>query len=349
MLSSIPSASLLSATRRALAGIIAEMEPLHLGLTPWVGDLSARAHDIAAQAEHAESLGFHSLWLPESHFLDRGACPSPLLPLAAAAARTSSLKLGTTSYLLPIRHPVHVAEELAVLDRISQGRLIVGLGRGFRKALFEVFDVPLKEKRQRFEASLELILRAWAGDPVASGGDGEEGGVRLAPMPVQEPHPPLWVAAFGPKAVRQAGRLGLPYLASPIETYRRLEENYALHREALIEHDHRQSLAVPIMRTVFISEDQSVLREARSALEQQAAELARTRAVVFRSSQLSKTLGGRDLDDWALTGGRSEVCETIHRYRETLGMTHLIARGHIPRVAPAELLRSLELLAGLGL
>ena len=96
------------------------------------------------------------------------------------------------------------------------------------------------------------------------------------------------------------------------------------------------------MRTVFISEERSVLREARSALEQQAAELARTRAVAFRSSDF------QELQDWALTGGRSEVCETIHRYRETLGMTHLIARGHIPRVAPSELLRSLELLAGLG-
>jgi alkanesulfonate monooxygenase SsuD/methylene tetrahydromethanopterin reductase-like flavin-dependent oxidoreductase (luciferase family) len=316
------------------------MARLHLGLTPWVGDLAAYAHEIAGQAEHAESLGYHSLWLPESHFIDRGACPSPLLPLAAAAARTTSLKLGTTSYLLPVRHPIHVAEELAVLDRISQGRLIVGLGRGFRRALFDVFDVPVKEKRKRFEASLQLILKAWAGDPVANGGDGI---IRLAPLPVQEPHPPLWVAAFGPKAVRQAGRLGLPYLASPIESFERLRENYALHRDTLLEHDHRKSIAVPIMRTVFISEDPSVLRAARSSLDRQAAELAKTPAVAFR------TQDSKSLDDWALTGGPAEVSEAIHKYRETLGMTHLIARGHIPRMPPADLLRSLELLAGLGL
>ena len=316
------------------------MERLHLGLTPWVGDLAGDAHAIAGQAELAEAMGFQSLWLPESHFLTRGACPSPLLPLAAAAARTSSLQLGTTSYLLTVRHPVRVAEEIAVLDQISRGRVIVGLGRGFRRPLFEVFDVPLKDKRQRFEAALEVILRAWAGEPVSTAG-GEA--VRLAPLPVQKPHPALWVAAFGPKALRQVGRLGLPYLASPIEPFSRLQANYALHREALSEHGHESPRPVPLMRTLFVSEKQSSLDAARQALQRQAKELAKSRAVAIRRLNLE------NIDDWALVGKPDAVAEMIARYRQTLGMTHLIVRGHIPAIEDSELLASLETVAGLAL
>ena len=294
---------------RAAAGMIARIMPsLHLGLTPWVGDLSAGAHLIAEQAELAEGMGYESIWLPESHFLDRGACPSPLLPLAAAAARTSSIKLATTSYLLPVRHPVHVAEEVAVLDRISQGRVILGLGRGFRRALFDVFDVPIKDKRALFEANLKTILKAWAGEPVSSNGSDT---ITLAPLPVQSPHPPLWLAAFGPKAVSQAGRLGFPYLASPIEPYDRLLENYSLHRETLREHGHEDSIAVPLMRTVFVSKNRDSLAIARVALERQAAELAKSPAVAFRRSENVR------LEDWALVGYPDEVAKAIERYRKS--------------------------------
>lgn len=316
------------------------MPSLHLGLTPWVGDLSGGAHLIAEQAELAEAMGYQSIWLPESHFLDRGACPSPLLPLAAAAARTSSIKLATTSYLLPVRHPVQVAEEVAVLDRISQGRVILGLGRGFRRALFDVFDIPIKEKRALFEANLDTILRAWAGEPISSNGTET---ITLAPLPVQSPHPPLWLAAFGPKAVTQAGRLGFPYLASPIEPYDRLVGNYSLHRETLRHYGHDDSIAVPLMRTVFVSKNRDSLAIARVALEHQAAELAKSPAVAFRRSENVR------LEDWALVGYPDEVADAVERYRENLGMTHLIVRGHIPQVEGSELRGSLEILAGLEL
>ena len=138
---------------------------LEVGLTPWSAE--GISDSLVAQAELAEELGFDSFWLPESHFLERANFPAPLLPLAAIAARTQRLRLGTTSYLLPIRHPVQVAEEVAVLDQLSGGRVILGVGRGFRPALFQTFDVPPQEKRDRFEASLQIMQRAWRGEPVA--------------------------------------------------------------------------------------------------------------------------------------------------------------------------------------
>lgn len=317
------------------------MTRLHVGLTPWRSDVSGAADPLAAQGERAESLGFASFWLPENHFGARGAIPQPLLLLASIAARTRTLGLGTTSYLLPVRHPLQIAEDVAVLDRLSQGRVILGVGRGFRSDLFAAFDVPVREKRDRFQSALELMLRAWRGDAIATDGAGGAE-VRLAPLPVQKPHPPIWVAAFGPKAVDQAGRLGLPYLASPIEPLETLRENYARHREVLGSGPAASELAVPVMRTVFVCEDDACAKRVRSALATQTAALADSSAAAIRRSSTA------DVSSTALVGSRAEVEDGIARYRERLGMTHLIARVQVPAAEPAEIEAALENLAELA-
>ena len=253
------------------------------------------------------------------------------------------MRLGTTSFLLPVRNPIHVAEEVAVLDRLSQGRVILGMGRGFRGALFTAFEVPPEEKRDRFEAALQVMRRAWAGEAVAwEAGVGEAAPptpVHVAPLPVQQPHPPLWVAAFGPKAVEQAGRLALPYLASPIESLAALEANYARHREALA----GASVAVPVMRTLFVSRDAARVARARAGLAQQAAALAKAPASSLRRAAAAAVA------DWAIVGGPEEVAEGVRSYREKLGVTHLIARVQIPGLARAEIEDSLREIAALPL
>jgi alkanesulfonate monooxygenase SsuD/methylene tetrahydromethanopterin reductase-like flavin-dependent oxidoreductase (luciferase family) len=322
---------------------------LHLGLTPWIGDLAGTAAAIGGQAETAEAMGFESFWLPESHFQAQGSCPTPLLLLAAAAARTSRIALGTTSYLLPIRNPLHAAEEVAVLDRVSNGRVILGLGRGFRPSLFAAFGVPQREKRDRFEAALAVMRRAWAGEPILCDGADpsravatEVEPVYVEPRPVQQPHPPLWVAAFGPKAVTQAGRLGLPYLASPMEPLGRLAQNYRMHAEAMDEAGIAAGIAarlpVPVMRTLFVSTEPSALSRVREGLERQAAELRASTSSVLRGRAEGS------IDDWALIGEPARVSDQVERYREELGITHLIVRGAIPHTEGDERLRSLETL-----
>ena len=316
------------------------MSDLHFGLTPWRTDPSGAAEPLAAQGERAEALGFASFWLPESHFGARGALPQPLLLLAAVAARTRKIRLATTSYLLPIRHPLQAAEEVAVLDRLSNGRVILGLGRGWRAELFSAFGVPAREKRDRFGAALDAMIRAWRGEPVAT--DGEGGApVQLAPLPVQQPHPPLWVAAFGPKAVEQAGRLGLPYLASPIEPLPVLVENYERHRAVFPESGNGRA-CVPVMRTVFVCDDDALARRVREGLAGQSAALAASRAPALRRAATS------DVDSVALVGSRAQVEDAIALHREALGMTHLVARVQVPGAEPAQVEAALERLAELS-
>ena len=312
---------------------------LHIGVTAWDMGLPGSADQFARQAERAEALGLDSFWLPEFHFDEAVPLPQPLLPLAAVAARTRRLRIGTGSYLLPIRHPVQLAEEVAVLDRLSEGRVILGVGRGYRAGLFDAFEVAAKEKRDRFERALDTMVAAWAGDPV---GSEEERPVRLVPRPVQDPHPRIWIAAFGPRALEQAGRLGLPYFASPIESMEALERNFDRFREAWAAAGTAAPVETPIMRTTFISRDRARLRAARERLTEQAASLARSPVGAIRRG------AGVRPDDWALVGEPEAVGDRIERYRERFAMTHLVAsRTRLPGLEPGDFERSLEHLAAL--
>ncbi|MCB1646077.1 MAG: LLM class flavin-dependent oxidoreductase [Pseudomonadales bacterium] len=303
--------------------------PLHIALTPWHLDKSGHAEDLVRQAEVAEDLGFHSFWLPENHFGDERSLPSPLTTLAAVAGRTRRIGLGTTSYLLPIRHPIQAAEEVAVLDRLSGGRLILGVGRGVQPAMFDVFDIDTREKRRHFRDNLAIMTDAWQGKPIRYH-EGEP--VLLSPLPVQQPHPPIWIAAFGPLALKQAGQLGAPYLASPVETLAQLISNYERHEQFAREAGHSINIR-PVMRTVFISEKPAEVNAVREAL----------------AGSGSHAMRGENVDvaDWTLLGSLEQVSEQIAHHQQVLGMTHLIARGRLPGVSGPQWMRSLEALATL--
>ncbi|HEX7038050.1 MAG TPA: LLM class flavin-dependent oxidoreductase [Pseudomonadales bacterium] len=316
---------------------------MKLGVTPWQAHADS-ASALAGQAARAEALGYHSFWVPESHF--RGAqntrsIPEPLMWLAAVAASTERLRLATTSLLLPLRHPLQAAEQVAVLDRLSGGRVILGIGRGYAAPMLRAFDVEPSEKRSLLEASLERMIEAWSGRPISTGGPGG-GEMVLDPLPVQKPHPPVWMAAFGPKALDQAGRLGLPYLASPVEPLEVLAQNYHRHRQALAEHARPVPDEVPVMRTLMVTDGARETRALRDALQEQ----------VYR--QVRRVGGlpdGTEVQAWSIVGEPGYVIERVHEYRERLGVTCLIiARPRIPGLAAERaersVVRAAELLLG---
>ena len=311
---------------------------MHLGLTPWRISGSVDAQELTRQASLAEGWGYESFWLPENHFTGEAAIPEPLMLLAAVAAGTTTIKLATTSYLLPVRHPLQAAEQVAVLDRLSGGRVILGVGRGYATAMFSAFGVSRKQKREIFRDCLDVMIRAWQGESVALDETSES--VALSPLPVQKPHPPIWVAAFGPKALRQAGSLGFPYLASPMEPIGRLRENYERHRRACDEAGVDIPPEVPIMRTVFVSENARLVADIRSRLEEETRNL---------SSSGSRKAMSMAVDDWAIVGEPSAVRDRLAYYRSELGVTHVIVtRLRIGQINSAALERSVALTAELA-
>lgn len=293
----------------------------------------------------AEALGLHSVWIPEMHFAP-GVATSPLLTLAACAARTQNLRLATTSLLLPIRPPLRVAEEVAALDRLSQGRVILGLGRGFRAPLFTAFGIDAATKRDRFDDALDLMLARWAGDSVDLDGtvfEGDSAGGALddpeSALPHQRPHPPLAVAAFGRKGLMQASRRALPYLASPLEPLKLIEENLSFHRENLPAGIDSADIVVPVMRTVYVAANDAEAARVYGALEKE------TRAVRPAGGKLPSAIARAaeaGVEERVIVGRRNEVIDLLSRYRERLGMDLLVARPQVGATSPAEREAALE-------
>ncbi len=300
---------------------------MKIAVTAWKFGATGLGVELADQAEIAESIGFDSFWLPENHFSGPAAIPSPLMLLAAISSRTSKIRLGSTSYLLPIRNPILAAEEVAVLDRLSGGRVILGVGRGFQEAMFKIFEVPTKQKRAIFQENLNVMISAWKGEPIDQHGDQE---VFLSPLPIQKPYPPLWIAAFGPLAIKQAGQLGMPYIASPVESLKSLETNIKQHRQHAKDAGHDEILTTPIMRTVFVTDDSALERKVKESLDKESATRVRDK--------------DSSVDDWAIVGSQQYVEEKISEYIERLNMNYLIARGRIQGIDDTQQIKSHETL-----
>ncbi len=165
---------------------------------------------ILEQIELAEELGWECFMFNEHHFLGYGGLiANPAVMLAAAAARTSRIRLGPCIAITPLRHPLHSAEEYAMVDVISGGRLEFGIGAGNTGLDYRVFDIPREQSRARMEEANEIILRAWSEERFSHRGkfwQFEE--ISLYPRPLQQPHPPIWVAGTSAETLGWAGRMG---------------------------------------------------------------------------------------------------------------------------------------------
>ncbi|MET9337708.1 LLM class flavin-dependent oxidoreductase [Nonomuraea sp. NPDC003804] len=183
--------------------------------------------------ELAEELGFHGVRLAEHHFRDYGVVPNLFTLLAHAAARTERIRLGTGIVVLPLHNPVHVAEEAALVDVLSGGRLDLGIGRGYQSFEFEGFGIDLAEARDRFNEALEVILGLWTQESFQHEGKFyRTGEVSLTPRPLQTPYPPIHVAAVSPETVTMYGERGLPILADPAAPFRKVVKAAETWRES---------------------------------------------------------------------------------------------------------------------
>jgi len=214
--------------------------------------------DTIELVRRAEALGFDSAWVSEHHGSSDGYLPSLLPMLAAIAATTERIELGTGIVLTPFHDPIRLAEDAAVVDQLSDGRLILGLGIGWRDEEFRMFDVPKVERLQRTVETVEVLRRAWTGRRFSFRGRAfRYDRVRVTPPPARSGGPPIYLGGYAEAAVRRAGRLGDGYItdAYPLDdvaTAFRLFEEGA--REA---HKDPSRLALVLLQNVVVSRDDS--------------------------------------------------------------------------------------------
>ena len=165
---------------------------------------------ILEHVQLADELGFECFWFTEHHFLLYGGpVPNPAVMMAAAAARTSRIHLGSAISILPLHHPMQVAEDYAMVDVVSGGRLEFGMGLGNTDIDFQVYGVPREQSWERFEEAADVVTAAWSNDRMSHEGRfWKFDDVAVYPRPVQQPHPPLWVAGGSAQLLSWAGARG---------------------------------------------------------------------------------------------------------------------------------------------
>jgi alkanesulfonate monooxygenase SsuD/methylene tetrahydromethanopterin reductase-like flavin-dependent oxidoreductase (luciferase family) len=194
-----------------------------------------RYKDILAQIDLADALGFDTAWLGEIHFIRQFSILSdPLMTLAAAAQRTHRIRLGTAVTLLPLHSPIKIAEEAAICDILSDGRLEFGVGRGIARH-YPSYGIPPEESRGRFNEALDFIIAAWTNETFSFAGRYFQArDLALVPRPVQTPHPPVRIAANSPDTFPLAAERRLPLFASPlINPPDKLKAGLAVYRDSL--------------------------------------------------------------------------------------------------------------------
>jgi len=182
-----------------------------------------------------ERSGYDAVWLAEHHFSTYSVCPSIHMMGAHVAARTERLRIGTAVSLAPFYHPLRLAEEVALLDVLSGGRVNWGAGRGFDRTEFEVFGVSAEESASRFREAVDVVLRAWKEERLTYDGTHFHfENVEVLPKPLQQPHPPVWVAASSEPAVEWAAEQGLSILMDPHAAHGEIARKRRLYEERLV-------------------------------------------------------------------------------------------------------------------
>ena len=303
--------------------------------------------ETTAEAQLAESCGFDAIFFGEHHQDRDGFLPSPLIVASAMAARTTRLKVGTSVLLLPLYHPVHVAEDAATLDIVSHGRLILGVGLGYQPADFAMFSVPQAERVGRFEESVEIIRRCWRGERFNYTGTYYQlNDVQMLPRPLQRPAPPLWIGGWAPSAIRRAARLGDAWVSSPsmaLETMQGLTQQY---REAAVAAGREP--CVVLMRDAWVAQSRAEAERVYGPEVMTAYKYYwRNQALEFRHITSEDAFTLENLaPDRLILGTPDECVQQFHRWHEALGTDYVLLRlrhAHSGGPPHTEIMRAIEL------
>lgn len=313
-----------------------------------------------ALVDEAETLGVDSVWLAEYHFSPISVLSSPITLASAIAARTQRIRIGLAVVLLPLSHPIHLAEDIATLDHISQGRVEFGVGRGTFPDTHDGFMSPYAESRERFDEYLEIILKAWTTERFSFTGKHyhcEELYVR--PKPVQKPHPPIRVGITSEVTFPLVGRLGYPIIINPSRVFALTELGPYIqqYRQAWHKAGHAGEPQVGLRIPLYVAETAE-----RAYAEPKESTMMAVQGLGNRVAQSASRLGTTgdwdaqaehirlmSYEDWlrdkVVYGTPDVVTNRLHQLIDELALTQIIYEVNYGRQLPYELqLKNLRLI-----
>ena len=307
------------------------------------------------QVVEAERYGLDSIWLAEIHQqATRSVLSAPLTVASAIAARTSRLRIGTGVQVLPLCHPLRLAEETATVDQISRGRLLMGVGRSGNPRAYAAYGVPYSESRERFYETLDILKLAWTQDSFSySGKYWNFDQARAVPRPYQKPHPPIRIAGASEDTFPVLGALGYPlFVAVRSGTLSGLAPDLDAYRAAYTAAGHPGRGEVHLRLSLHLAEtDAQAMEEAEPSMMQGYRNLtrqlegspnARRRAELETVRTITYD---QVLRDKVVVGSPGRVADRLMQLQEELGIDGILAElnfgAHIPA---SRMMRSLRLL-----
>jgi probable F420-dependent oxidoreductase len=304
------------------------------------------------QVQVAEEFGYDSVSVAEHHFLPDGWVPAPMVMLAGIAAVTDEIKLGTNIVVLPLHHPVRVAEETAVLDLLSGGRFRLGVAIGWRDEEFTTFGVDKRERVKRTEEGIELIRTLLSEEGVTYDGSiytVED--LSVMPRPVQDPVP-IWYGGQSEPAIERAARMADAWSMSPIETRSELAETTEFFAAALERHGRSyDTVHKPLRREVFVAEDdETAWAEVGDALLSEYEDVYGDYEDVDHTFETSSPESAIDelrehADGRFVVGSPETAIRELERYRDAIGVDEVFLRMHFPGLDPELAEKSMRILA----
>ena len=303
----------------------------------------------------AEDLGYESMFMATHHAKTDGLCPAPLIACAGAASVTKSMRIGTAVLLVPMYAPLRLAEDIAVLDNLSQGRFVFGVAPGYVAEEFAAHGIPREQRVGRFEESLDLMVTAWTNDEFEF--DGKYYKVPktvLTPKPMQDPYPSIWYGVSATKSLQRAAKRGCVQIMSPRHGVDELKAHYEPYEAAAAEvgFDIPER---PIIRQVFVmpttAEAEAIAAPAVNHLYREIygkASAAGDR--VLRADDGSvitdhDQVGFENFKDRYIIGDPDFAIESIKRYQQAVDPSEMVCWMHMPGISGADAMKSVKLFA----
>jgi alkanesulfonate monooxygenase SsuD/methylene tetrahydromethanopterin reductase-like flavin-dependent oxidoreductase (luciferase family) len=296
--------------------------------------------EVLDQTVRADELGYDSVWFAEHHFSEYGILTTPQMLLAVAAARTKQIRLGVSIVTLPFKNPIQVAEDYALLDVLSNGRLNLGLGSGYLPHEFAGFNVEGKDKALRFNDSLAVIEKAWKGETFSHQGDYYEfTDVKLEVLPKQK-EVPIWIGTLTHNGANHVGKMGynimgIPYVAcNSISELKDIVDSY---KEQYLASGHdADKIKVPLALHTYVAET----TEEAEAVAKPHLDLYLDTRMYGRNAKFEDL---RDKEQ-VLVGSPEHVIQTLKKYQEA-GCDHIMLLMNFGGLTHEKVMKSMELIA----